>query len=94
MRLYDTAKSAYVDFIPNDVVRIYGCGITPYDSAHLGHIFTFMTYDLLQRRLEDLGHKVEMVRNITDVDEPIYRRAQQLDITYTELASQEIESFH
>jgi L-cysteine:1D-myo-inositol 2-amino-2-deoxy-alpha-D-glucopyranoside ligase len=53
-----------------------------------------MTYDLLQRRLEDLGHKVEMVRNITDVDEPIYRRAQQLDIPYTELASQEIESFH
>lgn len=93
MRLYDTAKSAYVNFMPKKTVRIYVCGITPYDAAHLGHIFTFMTYDLLQRRLEDLGHKVKMVRNITDVDEPIYERAKQLGVPYTELAEKEIASF-
>jgi len=74
-------------------VKIYVCGVTPYDSAHLGHVFTFMTYDLLQRRLEDLGHEVKMVRNITDVDEPIYARANEMGITYTELAQNEIKSF-
>ncbi|MDB5186037.1 MAG: cysteinyl-tRNA synthetase, partial [Candidatus Saccharibacteria bacterium] len=72
---------------------MYVCGITPYDSAHLGHIFTFMTYDLLQRRLEDRGSTVQMVRNITDVDEPIYAKATQLGIHYKELASDETESF-
>lgn len=72
---------------------MYVCGITPYDSAHLGHIFTFMTYDLLQRRLEDMGHTVRMVRNVTDVDEPIYRKAAELNIDYRKLASAEVASF-
>lgn len=52
-----------------------------------------MTYDLIQRRLEDSGHTVKMVRNITDVDEPIYVRAAQLGIDYRELASQEQSRF-
>lgn len=93
MKLYDTAKKAYCQFEPDHLVRIYVCGITPYDSAHLGHIFTFMTYDLLQRRLEDTGHEVRMVRNITDVDEPIYAKARQLGIHYAELAAHETAAF-
>lgn len=93
MRLYETAMRAYQDFQPGHKVKIYVCGVTPYDAAHLGHIFTFMTYDLLQRRLEDQGHKVQMVRNITDVDEPIYRRAAELGVDYTDLAATEIASF-
>lgn len=93
MKLFDTGKNGYVDLEIGPVFRMYVCGITPYDSAHLGHIFTFMTYDLLQRRLEDLGHKVQMVRNITDVDEPIYAKAEELKIHYTELARAETESF-
>ncbi|HEX8227171.1 MAG TPA: hypothetical protein VF572_04875 [Candidatus Saccharimonadales bacterium] len=47
MKPHDTATGGLVDWeVPKDV-RIYVCGITPYDSAHLGHIQTFMTYDLL-----------------------------------------------
>lgn len=93
MKLYDTAKQDYIKFNPKGQVGIYVCGITPYDSAHLGHIFTFMTYDLLQRRLEDMGHTVKMVRNITDVDEPIYDRAKELGVPYTELAKSEVKKF-
>ncbi|MEO7364433.1 MAG: cysteine--tRNA ligase [Candidatus Saccharimonadales bacterium] len=93
MKLYDTAKKCYTDFAPSGTVGIYVCGITPYDSAHLGHIFTFMTYDLLQRRLEDLGHEVRMVRNITDVDEPIYAKASELGLDYRQLASRETAAF-
>jgi L-cysteine:1D-myo-inositol 2-amino-2-deoxy-alpha-D-glucopyranoside ligase len=93
MKLFDTRKKQYVDFTPPQTVRIYTCGITPYDSAHLGHILTFMTYDLLQRRLEDSGHTVQLVRNVTDVDEPIFLKAAELGISYTQLADQETKLF-
>jgi L-cysteine:1D-myo-inositol 2-amino-2-deoxy-alpha-D-glucopyranoside ligase len=95
MKFYDTNQKELVDFAvtAGQEVRIYVCGITPYDSAHLGHIFTFMTYDLLSRRLQELGATVKMVRNITDVDEPIYKKAAQMGIPYTELAEKETQSF-
>jgi L-cysteine:1D-myo-inositol 2-amino-2-deoxy-alpha-D-glucopyranoside ligase len=93
MRIFDTAKNEYVELEVGPVFKMYVCGITPYDSAHLGHIFTFMAYDLLQRRLEDLGHEVKMVRNITDVDDPIYAKAQELNVHYAELARAEAASF-
>ncbi len=80
-------------FKPGHRVGIYVCGVTPYDTSHLGHIMTFMTYDLLVRRLEDMGHDVRLVRNITDVDEPIYKKAQELGIDYRELARNETASF-
>jgi L-cysteine:1D-myo-inositol 2-amino-2-deoxy-alpha-D-glucopyranoside ligase len=94
MILYDTRKKGYLPFKPSKTVKIYVCGITPYDSAHLGHIFTFMTYDLLQRRLEEQDHEVQMVRNVTDVDEPIYAKAKELGIPYMQLADREVDSFH
>jgi L-cysteine:1D-myo-inositol 2-amino-2-deoxy-alpha-D-glucopyranoside ligase len=72
---------------------MYVCGITPYDAAHLGHIFTFLTYDLVQRRLEDLGHSVKLVRNVTDVDEPIFRKARANNEHYAELARRETAGF-
>jgi L-cysteine:1D-myo-inositol 2-amino-2-deoxy-alpha-D-glucopyranoside ligase len=61
MRLYDTARRAVVAFEPPPTVRMYVCGITPYDSTHLGHAATYLTYDLLIRRLEELGHTVVAV---------------------------------
>ena len=71
IQLFDTAQRAVVPFEPGPVVRMYVCGITPYDSTHLGHAATYLTYDLLIRRLEELGHEVLMVRNVTDVDDSI-----------------------
>jgi L-cysteine:1D-myo-inositol 2-amino-2-deoxy-alpha-D-glucopyranoside ligase len=56
MRLYDTARQAVVPFEPAHLVSIYTCGITPYDATHLGHATVYVQYDLLQRRLIDLGH--------------------------------------
>jgi L-cysteine:1D-myo-inositol 2-amino-2-deoxy-alpha-D-glucopyranoside ligase len=75
-------------------VRMYVCGITPYDSTHLGHAATYLTYDLLVRRLEDLGHEVRMVRNITDVDDSILPKARELGVPYLELAEAEMARFH
>ena len=83
-----------VPFEPGPTVRMYICGITPYDSTHLGHANTYLTYDVLIRRLEDLGHTVEMVRNVTDVDDSILPKARELGIDYLELAEQEMARFH
>jgi L-cysteine:1D-myo-inositol 2-amino-2-deoxy-alpha-D-glucopyranoside ligase len=94
MRLYDTARRAVVPFEPPHVVRMYVCGITPYDSTHLGHAATYLTYDLLIRRLEDLGHEVHLVRNITDVDDSILPKARELGVPYLELAAAEVARFH
>src|SRR5262247_3623490 len=94
IRLYDTAQRKVVPFDPPHTVRMYVCGITPYDSTHLGHAATYLAYDLLIRRLEDLGHEVRMVRNITDVDDSILPKARELGIPYLELAESEMARFH
>ena len=93
IRLYDTQRREVVPFEPGPVVRMYTCGITPYDSAHLGHAATYLAYDVLQRRLRDLGHETRCVRNITDVDDDILRRARELDVHYLDLAAEEIKRF-
>ena len=93
LRLYDTARRAVVPFEPGPVVRMYVCGITPYDATHLGHAATYLTYDLLIRRLEELGHEVRMVRNVTDVDDSILPKARELGVPYLDLAEQELTRF-
>jgi len=93
MRLYDTARGAVVPFEPGPVVTMYSCGITPYDSAHMGHVQVYLTFDLLQRRLRDAGHETRLVRNVTDVDDDILRRARQLGVHYLDLAAEEMARF-
>ena len=93
MRLYDTAKEEVVDFAPGPLVTIYTCGITPYDAAHLGHAAVNVYYDVLQRRLRDLGHQTQCVRNITDIDDPLFAKARQLGVFYLDLAAEEIARY-
>src|SRR5438067_5280015 len=93
MRIYDTARQAVVPFEPGPVVTMYTCGITPYDSTHLGHAAAYLTYDVLQRRLRDLGHETQCVRNVTDVDDDILRKARELGVHYLDLAAEEMARF-
>ena len=94
MRLYDTRRGEVVAFEPADrVVTMYTCGITPYDSTHLGHAATYLTYDVLQRRLRDLGYETRCVRNITDVDDSILPKARELGVHYLDLAAAELAKF-
>jgi L-cysteine:1D-myo-inositol 2-amino-2-deoxy-alpha-D-glucopyranoside ligase len=94
MRLYDTARSSVVPFEPNPNVLMYTCGITPYDATHLGHASTFVAYDVLQRRLIDMGHQVKCVRNVTDVDDPLFAKARELGVHYLDLAAGEEARFN
>ena len=93
MRLFDTASQSVVPFEVGPTVSIYTCGITPYDSTHLGHAATYLAYDVLQRRLRDLGHETRCVRNVTDVDDSILGKARELGVHYLDLAAAEIARF-
>jgi L-cysteine:1D-myo-inositol 2-amino-2-deoxy-alpha-D-glucopyranoside ligase len=93
MRLYDTARGVVVPFEPGEIVTMYTCGITPYDATHLGHAAVYLTYDVLQRRLIDRGHQPRCVRNVTDVDDDILRKARELGVHYLDLAAAETARF-
>jgi L-cysteine:1D-myo-inositol 2-amino-2-deoxy-alpha-D-glucopyranoside ligase len=93
MRLYDTARQEVVPFDAGPLVKLYTCGITPYDSAHIGHAAVYLFYDVLQRRLRDLGHRTQCVRNITDIDDPLFAKARELGVFYLDLAAEEIARF-
>lgn len=86
MRLFDTTTGAIRPFEPGGVARIYICGITPYDATHMGHAATYVTYDVLHRRLVDAGVEVRMVRNITDIDNDLLARARRDKVNYLDLA--------
>ena len=94
MQLYDTAKREIVPFTPGPLVMMYTCGITPYDATHLGHASTFLVYDILQRRLIDMGHEVRCVRNVTDVDDQLFAKARELGVHYLDLAAGEEARFN
>ncbi len=93
MHLYDTSLGRVATFAPDETVTMYVCGITPYDATHLGHAATYVTYDVLQRRLIDRGHRVRYVRNITDVDDDIIRAARLRGVHYLDLAFGETARF-
>ncbi len=93
MRLYDSARRAVAPVTSTGPVTMYSCGITPYDAAHLGHAFVYLAFDVLTRRLRDDGHEVRVVRNVTDVDDDILRKARELGVHYLDLAARELATF-
>ncbi len=79
MKLYNVITQKTETFVPlEDVVTIYVCGITPYDTTHLGHAFTYASFDVLIRYLEYSGYPVRYVQNVTDIDDDILRKAKEV----------------
>ncbi|MBV8300945.1 MAG: cysteine--tRNA ligase, partial [Candidatus Dormibacteraeota bacterium] len=74
-------------------VSLYVCGITPYESAHLGHAFTYHVFDVLTRRLRQTGLDVRSVRNVTDVDDDILRVAVERGIDFRVLTAEQVRRF-
>jgi L-cysteine:1D-myo-inositol 2-amino-2-deoxy-alpha-D-glucopyranoside ligase len=74
--------------LPDGPVRLYVCGITPYDTTHLGHAFTFLQFDTLVRALRWMGREVIYVQNITDIDESILMRSKELGTDWRALGEQ------
>ncbi|HEY7046075.1 MAG TPA: cysteine--1-D-myo-inosityl 2-amino-2-deoxy-alpha-D-glucopyranoside ligase [Jatrophihabitantaceae bacterium] len=90
LRLYDTPAGEVRAIAPNGTVRMYACGITPYDATHLGHAATYLAFDLAQRVWLDAGHDVHYVQNVTDVDDPLLERATRTHENWMHLAEREI----
>lgn len=92
MQLFDTRTSSLVELTERKI-RIYVCGITPYDFSHLGHARSAVIFDTLRRYLEFRGHEVVLVQNYTDVDDKIVRRALREGVTQKEIAERFIAEF-
>lgn len=94
MKLYNSKTQAVEEFTLRDnEVTLYVCGITPYDTTHLGHAFTYTVYDQLIRYLELRGVSVRYAQNVTDIDDDILKRAKQTGEDWRELGNRWTDHF-
>ena len=95
MKLYDSRLKKKVDFVPlnPNEVRIYVCGPTVYDDAHLGHARSAIAFDLLKRVLLSSGYQVTLVKNFTDIDDKIINKCLETKEDPHSLTTRYIESY-
>jgi len=95
LRLFDALRGELVPFAPigPGPVGLYVCGVTPYDTGHLGHAFTYLSFDVLHRYLAYLGHRVVYVQNLTDVDDDMLQRARESGEDYLQLGNRHVTTF-
>jgi cysteinyl-tRNA synthetase len=94
--IHNTLTRRKETFVPlvADEVRLYVCGVTTYDYVHIGHGRTFVAFDVIQRWLRARGWRVNYVRNITDIDDKIIRRAAENGETVSDLTDRFIAAMH
>jgi L-cysteine:1D-myo-inositol 2-amino-2-deoxy-alpha-D-glucopyranoside ligase len=94
VQLYDSRRRRKEPFDAADGrARVYVCGITPYDTTHLGHAFTYLIFDVLARNLRRKGLQVSYVQNVTDVDDDMLARARRDGRSWRELAQENVGVF-
>jgi L-cysteine:1D-myo-inositol 2-amino-2-deoxy-alpha-D-glucopyranoside ligase len=94
MNLYNSATQSVEPLTVSDNhVGLYVCGVTPYDTTHAGHAFTFLTFDILVRYLRSTGLDVTYVQNVTDIDDDILRKSKELGVPWDELGRSETEKY-
>lgn len=94
MKIFNTLSGQKEEFRPSgDVVKMYVCGITPYDECHLGHAMSYIIFDVLRRYLEFKGYRVKHVQNFTDIDDKIISRAKAFGLSPRELADRYISQY-
>ncbi len=94
MKVFNTLSRQKEEFLPQgDEVKMYVCGVTPYDDCHIGHAMSYIIFDVIRRYLQFRGYKIKYVQNITDIDDKIINRANQRGISTHELAEKYTESY-
>ncbi len=94
MKVFNTLSGKKEEFMPQgDEVKMYVCGVTPYDNCHIGHAMSYIIFDVIRRYLKFRGYKVKYVQNVTDVDDKIINRATKLGISPAELANKYTDSY-
>ncbi|MGI8553622.1 MAG: cysteine--tRNA ligase [Dehalococcoidia bacterium] len=94
MKIYNTLTARLEEFVPEgDEVKLYVCGVTPYDESHVGHALSYIVFDVLRRYLEYKGYRVRHVQNFTDIEDKLISRANQRGATVADLAERYIERY-
>jgi len=95
MKLYDSVKKEKIEFVPQEEgkVKIYVCGATVYDDAHLGHARSAIVFDLLHRVLKANNYDVTMVKNFTDIDDKIIKKMEDTGKSLQEITTYYINSY-
>ncbi|WP_036166108.1 cysteine--tRNA ligase [Massilia sp. 9096] len=96
LKIYNTLARDKQDFVPIQPgkVNMYVCGITVYDYCHVGHARMMMAFDVIYRWLKTSGYEVRYVRNITDIEDKIIKRAVENKETITQLTTRFIQAMH
>ena len=96
LKIFNTLSGDKEGFVPLKAgeVRMYVCGVTVYDSSHVGHARSFVTFDTIYRYLEFSGYRVEFIRNFTDVDDKIIKKANDEKASCETITDRYIEEFH
>lgn len=93
MKVYNTLSGQKEDFIPSGIVKMYVCGVTPYDESHIGHAMSYIIFDVIRRYLKFRGYNLKYVQNVTDIDDKIINRANSMGISSKELAEKYTNRF-
>ncbi len=94
MKVFNTLSGQKEEFLPQgDEVKMYVCGVTPYDDCHIGHAMSYVAFDVIRRYLKFRGYKVKYVQNITDIDDKIIDRANQKGTSTKKLAEDFTNSY-
>lgn len=93
MKIYDSLLGKKIEFKPEKKVKIYVCGPTVYDHAHLGHGRSAVVFDMIRRYLSFLGHELEFISNYTDIDDKMINRAAEQNISVKDLAEKIIPEY-
>jgi len=96
LHLYNTLSRSKEQFVPikRGKVGLYVCGVTVYDVCHVGHGRVMIVYDVLYRHLRSQGYTVQFVRNITDVDDKIIKRAAENNESPAALSQRFVDEMH
>jgi cysteinyl-tRNA synthetase len=94
VKVFNTISGEKEEFLPQgSAVKIYVCGVTPYDECHIGHAMSYIIFDVIRRYLKFRGYRVKYVQNVTDIDDKIIDRASKRRVKANELARQYTNSF-
>lgn len=93
MKIYDSQDNILKEFKPvnEKEVKMYVCGLTPYDKMHVGHVRTYMFFDVVYRYFKNIGYDVNYVQNVTDIEDKVFKRAGDLKIHPLELTKKVME---
>jgi cysteinyl-tRNA synthetase len=94
MKIFNTMSGQKEEFVPiGDQVKMYVCGVTPYDNSHFGHAMSYVFFDVIRRYIKYRGYQLKYVQNVTDIEDKIILRANQRGISTTELAKKYADSY-